>query len=279
MVKTFAVRSKDKLVYVVPNVKASITRDVQSHVKDMNSDDMETFRVLIDEEVDMMIGQVQDDHRITEPAATDPAHDAPHPEEPEPFVPAEPIQPAEPVRPSEPIRFDDPIRRKEPARFDEPVRFEEPVHHDIPVFIPEQPVDHVPKAPRPEEPVFVQASKPLRPTEPVRPSEQPAAPPAPVTFVEVHAPSPYAQDLRRRAAELYRCARGLLERAWPVLQARYAALKQSITASAPWRRPRILPPRDARSALTPSRSSTATRQRSPSTPSPPSAVGTPSGAN
>ena len=43
--------------------------------------------------------------------------------------------------------------------------YEEPVHHDIPVFIPEQPVDHVPKAPLPA---------------------------APVPFVEVHAPSPYA---------------------------------------------------------------------------------------
>ena len=103
----------------------------------MNSDDMETFKVLVDEEVDMMIGHVQDDHRITEPAAADPAHDAPRPEEPEPFVPAEPIQPAEPVRPAEPIRFGKPIRPTEPARreelsrFDEPVHFEEPVHHDI----------------------------------------------------------------------------------------------------------------------------------------------------
>ena len=52
-----------------------------------------------------------------------------------------------------------------------------------------------------------------------------------------------------RAAELYRWARGLVERAWPVLQAREAALKQSITASAPWRRPRILPPRDALAPL------------------------------
>ena len=99
VVKPFAVWSKDKLVGVVPNVKASITRDVQSHVKDMNSDNMETFRVLIDEEVDMMIGQVQDDHRITEPAAAEPAHDAPRPEEPEPIQPAEPS--AEPVHPAE----------------------------------------------------------------------------------------------------------------------------------------------------------------------------------
>ena len=108
MVKTVAVRSKDKLVDVVRTVKASTTRDVQSQVEDMSSDDMETFKVLIDEEVETMIGQVPDDHRITEPA-----HNAPRPEEPEPLVPAEPIQPAEPVRPSEPIRFDDPIRPSE----------------------------------------------------------------------------------------------------------------------------------------------------------------------
>ena len=34
VVKTFAVRSKDKQVDVVRTVKASITRDVQSHVKE-----------------------------------------------------------------------------------------------------------------------------------------------------------------------------------------------------------------------------------------------------
>ena len=34
VVKTFAVRSKDKLVDVVRTVKASTTRDVQSHVKE-----------------------------------------------------------------------------------------------------------------------------------------------------------------------------------------------------------------------------------------------------
>ena len=36
-----------------------------------------------------------------------------------------------------------------------------------------------------------------------------------------------------RAAELYRWARGLVERALPMLQARDAALKQSIAASVP----------------------------------------------
>ena len=74
---------------------------------------------------------------------------------------------------------------------------------------------------------------PSRPSEPVRPSEQHAAPSAPVTFVEAHAPSPDAQVLRKRAAELCHWTRGLLERAWPVLQARDAALKQPIAASVP----------------------------------------------
>ena len=204
VVKPFAVRSKDKLVYVVPNVKASITRDVQSHVKDMNSDDMETFRVLIDEEVDTMIGQVQDDHRTAEPAAAEPAHDAP---------------------------------------------------------------------------VFVQASKPLRPTEPVRPPVRPSEP-----FRARHlrrgpravAVRPGAPQARRRAVPL--CAGPARARmaGAPGPLRRPQAVHRGVR---PRRLPRLLPPRDARSALTPSRSSTAARPRSPSTPSPPSAVGTTSGAN
>ena len=97
----------------------------------MNSDDMETFKVLVDEEVDMMIGHVQDDHRITEPA-----HDAPRPRSrsrssPRTIQPAEPVRPAEPIRFGKPIRPTEPARREELSRFDEPVHFEEPVHHDI----------------------------------------------------------------------------------------------------------------------------------------------------
>ena len=218
----------------------------------MSSDDMETFNVLIDEEVDTMTGKVQDDHRITEPPPRSPPATRPA----EPLVPAEPVQPTDPVPPSEPIRFVDPIRREGPARFDEPVHSRGRCTVTSPSSSRSSPSTRPEgAAPRGARRCPGLQADPLCPAEPIRPSEQPAAPSAPVTSSR---PTRRRRTPRSSASAPPSCTAGpgpgraRLAGA-PGPRRRPQAVHRGVR---PRRLPR-LPPRDARSALTPSTSSAA----------------------